>query len=183
MCGLGAFSWQRFIVVLDRPSWIETQSKLITPAKFKTGFGKSIVADLSRRVSLGKISSMSSDLISDHALAHVFAIGKPQMLFGSNITKHCTSVPSDLRRTNPGSEMIVPRSNIRRQRPKRIKRCFMTPFDLLLHVLLNQVHRNVARPFIHHLAALGPSTFGQFALDLQFSQLSVIVGVGDRAGT
>ena len=102
------------------------------------------------------------------------------MFLRSYIAKHRATVPTDLRRSNPRRKMIVPRSNVGRQWPERIERGFVAPLDLLLHVLLNQVHRNMAWPFIHDLATFGPSSLSQFTLDFQLRQLSIIVRVSNR---
>ena len=50
-----------------------------------------------------------------------------------------------------------------------------------IHVDL--VHGNVPGPFDHHLRARRPAAVDQFPQHVQFGKLSVIAGVGDRAGT
>ncbi len=57
----------------------------------------------------------------------------------------------------------------------------MAPLELLLHVLLDQVHRNVARPLVHHLHVVLPRDAGEFALGLQFGELGLVVGIGDAS--
>ena len=163
LCPLGR---QRLIVVLDRSGGIQPQSKLVSPPKLETRFRKCVVANLSGWVTFRQVSRMCSDLVRDDAFSNIVSIGKPQMLFWGHITKHRTTVPADLCRPNPRSEMVISGSNIGRQRTQRVKRSLVTPLDLFLHILLNQVHRNVTGPFVHHLAAFSPSPLGQFALHL-----------------
>jgi hypothetical protein len=40
----------------------------------------------------------------------------------------------------------------------------------------------VAGAFVHDLDAVRPGAAGEFALDLQFSELGFVVGIGNRAG-
>ena len=78
--------------------------------------------------------------------------------------------------------MIVARSDIRRQRPKRIERRFLAHFELLLHVLFDQMHRHMAGTFDHHLHIMFPGDLGQLAQRFEFGKLRFVVGIGDRAG-
>src|SRR5437870_11681178 len=55
--------------------------------------------------------------------------------------------------------------------------------DLLLHVLFDEMHRDVARPLVHDLAAVLPGDLRQLALRLQLGELRLVVGVGDRSRT
>src|SRR6202034_2108366 len=73
--------------------------------------------------------------------------------------------------------------NVRGQRPQRIEGRLATLPKLLLHVDLDLVHRYMAWPFDHHLAALVPGDLGQFAKRLQLRELRAVVGVGDRTRT
>ena len=66
--------------------------------------------------------------------------------------------------------------------PERIERRLAAFLELLVDVDLDLVQRHVAGAFDHHLAALGPGDFGQFAERLQLGELRAVVGVADRAG-
>jgi hypothetical protein len=44
------------------------------------------------------------------------------------------------------------------------------------------MHRDVSRPFDHDLAVALPGELGQLAERLQFGELRLVVGVGDRPG-
>jgi hypothetical protein len=37
-------------------------------------------------------------------------------------------------------------------------------------------------PFVHDLHAFGPRALGEFALHMEFAELRLVVGVGNRAG-
>ncbi len=65
--------------------------------------------------------------------------------------------------------MIVARRYVGGQGSKGVERSTMAPFNLLLHILLDQVHRNVARAFVHYLTALFPRPGSELSLDLQLS--------------
>ena len=56
-------------------------------------------------------------------------------------------------------------------------------FQLLVHVFLDHVHGNVARPFDEYLNVVFPSDFCQFAQSFQFGELCGIVGIGNGTWT
>ena len=77
--------------------------------------------------------------------------------------------------------MIVTRSDVGRQGSEGVEGSFLAPLQLLGHVLLDHVHGNVARAFVHHLHSMVPGSLGEFSLHLQFSELSLVVGVSNGA--
>ena len=68
------------------------------------------------------------------------------------------------------------------ERPERVERRFAAGRELLVHVLLDLVHRHVAGAFDHHLHVLRPGALGQLAQRVELGELRLVVGVGDRAG-
>ena len=53
----------------------------------------------------------------------------------------------------------------------------MTPLQLLLHVFLNEMHRHMTRPFVHHLYTTFPRPLGQVPLSLQLPELRLVVRI------
>ena len=78
--------------------------------------------------------------------------------------------------------MIVAGCDVRDQRAQRVERGLVAPLLLLLDVHLKLVHRHVARPFDHHLAAALPGPRGQLAHSAQLGELRLVGGVGQTAG-
>src|ERR1035441_3428088 len=74
-------------------------------------------------------------------------------------------------------DVVVAGRDVGRQRPKRIKWRLGAPFQLFLHVLFDEVHGNVARPFIHDLTTMFPRDLVEFALSFQHRKLRFIVRI------
>jgi len=159
MCELSAFLRQRFVVILTRDFRIEREVELIFPAKFKTCFRKRVIPILGAGMTLGQIGSVRGDLVSDYALLDVLLIWQAEMFLRRDITKHRRAVPANHRRADSGGDVIVAGRNVGRQWAKRVERSFLTSLELLVHVLLDQVHGNMTRPFDHHLAVIIPGDF------------------------
>src|SRR5262245_54917782 len=132
-------------------------------------------------MSLGQISRVSGDLISDHAIPHVLFVGKTKMFFRRNVAEHRSAKPSDHRRADRRSNVIVSRRYVGDQRPQRIERSFVTDCQLALDVLFYQVKWNVPRSFDHHLAIHVPRDAGQLAESLELGKLRFVVRVCDRS--
>ena len=77
--------------------------------------------------------------------------------------------------------MIVARGDVGGERPEGVERRLAAGGELLIHVLLDLVHRHVAGPFDHHLAVVRPGDLRQLAQGFQLGELRRIVGIGDRA--
>ena len=103
---------------------------------------------------------MGGDLIGDDALAHVVLVRQAQMFFGRDVTEHGGAGLGRQRGANSRGDVVIAGRNVRHQRAEHVKRRFVTDFPFLLNVHLDQVHRNVARPFDHDLAAVLPSLQG-----------------------
>ena len=83
------------------------------------------------------------------------------MFFGRHVTEHRAAVPTDHRGADPRCEVVVTGRDICRQWPQRVKRRFVAMLELQVHVLFDQVHRYVARPFDHRLHVVLPGHFRQ----------------------
>src|SRR5580692_4820984 len=67
---------QRLVVELARGVGIERQVELILPAEVEARLAHRIIADLSRRMTLGEVSSVRSDAVGDDAGLDVLAVGQ-----------------------------------------------------------------------------------------------------------
>src|SRR4051812_10345182 len=102
------------------------------------------------------------------------------MLLWRDIAEHSGAEPTDHRRTDSRSDMIITRRNIRGQRPQRIKRRLMTFLQLLIHILLDQMHGYMSGPFDDDLAIMFPGYLRQLTQRLQLRKLRRVIGVRDR---
>ena len=53
--------------------------------------------------------------------------------------------------------------------------------ELLIHVLLDEMHGHMTRPLDHHLNVIFPGNLGQFPQSSELGKLRLIVGVGNGA--
>ena len=125
---------------------------------------------------------MRRDLVGDHARLDVVAVGQAEMLLRRHVAKHRRAEPADHRRADRARDVVVGRRDVGDQRAQRIERRLAANRELLLHVGLDLVHRHVAGPFDHHLAAMPPGDLRQLAQRLQLGELGAVVGVRDRPG-
>ena len=132
-------------------------------------------------MALGEIGGMRRDLVGDDAGLDVVAVGQAQMLLRRHVAQHGAAEPADHGGANARGDVVIARRDVGRQRPERIERRLAALLELLVHVDLDLVHRHVAGAFDHHLAALVPRNFREFAERLQFGELRAVVGVRDRA--
>jgi len=79
--------------------------------------------------------------------------------------------------------VVVTRRNIGGQRAEGVERRLVAAFQLLVHVLLDQLHRHMARAFDHALHIVLPGDLGQLAEGFQLAELRGVVGVGNRPRT
>ena len=151
---------QGLIVVLTGCDRIQSEVELVPPTEFKPRLRQRIVPVLSRRMPFGQVSRMGRNLVGDHSRLHIIPVGQSQVLLRRDVAKHRTAIPTDHRRSDCGCDVIIPGGNIRSQRSERVERRLMTPLQLLLHVLLNQMHRNMTRALVHYLHPALPRPLG-----------------------
>src|SRR5215469_17182384 len=58
----------------------------------------------------------------------------------------------------------------------------MAPLQLLVHILLDHLHRDMTRALVHHLDAMFPGSASELTLSVELGELRFVVGVGNRAG-
>lgn len=75
------------------------------------------------------------------------------------------------------------RRDIGGQRAERVERRLLADLLLEVDVLLDLVHRDVARALDHGLDAEPLGDRVQLAERAQFGELRLVIGVGDRSGT
>ena len=79
--------------------------------------------------------------------------------------------------------MVITGRDIGGQWPQRVKRRFVTPIELLVHIFFDELHRHMAGPLNHHLHIMLPRDLRQLTQRLQFAQLRRIIGIINRART
>ncbi len=174
---------ERLVVEVARSLGVEREVELVLPAKLETRARKRIVADLRCRMPLGEVCRMGRDLVGDDARLHIVAVGQAQMLLRRDIAEHGRAEPADHRRANAARDVVIAGRNVGRERPKRIEGCLAADIELLVHILLDLVHRHMAGALDHHLAVLLPGDLRQLAQRLQLSKLRGVIGIGDGART
>ena len=161
---------------------IEGQGELVGPAELETGLGERVVPDLGGGMALREVGGVRGDLVGDDALADVVLVRQAEVLLGRDVAEHRGAIPADHRGADGGGDVVVPRGNVGGEGSERVERGLVAPLQLLVHVLLDHVHGHVAGAFVHDLHAAFPGAGGQLALRLQFGELRLVVGVGDRTG-
>ena len=179
MRGLGGFLRQGLVVVFLGALGIEGQGELVGPAEFETGLGERVVADLRGGMALGEVGSVGGDLVGDDAFTDVVLVRQAEVFLRRDVAKHRGAIPTDHRGADGGRDVVVARGDVGREGSERVERRLVAPLQLLIHVLLDHVHRHVARAFVHDLHATIPGARGQLTLRLEFGELRVVVGVGD----
>ena len=101
------------------------------------------------------------------------------MLLRRHVAEHGAAVPADLCRADGGGDVIVARGDVGGERPQGVERRFLADLELLVHVLLDELHGHVAGSLDHGLDIVLPSDLGEFAQGLQLSELGGVVGIRD----
>src|SRR5690554_2050039 len=105
------------------------------------------------------------------------------MLLGRDVTEHGAAEPADHRSAYAAGDVIVTGGDVGGQRPQGIERRLVAALQLLVHVLLDQLHGHMAGAFDHGLHIVLPGQSGQLAEGLEFAELGRVVGIGDGART
>ncbi|VUM29528.1 hypothetical protein PGKDCPLP_04316 [Stenotrophomonas maltophilia] len=124
---------------------------------------------------------MRGDAVGHDAVAYVLAVGQAEVLLRRHVAQHRRTEPTDHRRTDRAGDVVVARCDVGGQRPQRIERRFAAFAQLLVHVLLDQLHRHVAGAFDHGLHVVLPGDLRQLTQRLQLTELRGIVGICDAA--
>ena len=99
------------------------------------------------------------------------------MFFRRDIAQHGRAHPTDHARADGRGDVVVAWRNVYRQRAQGVERRFVAMLKLQVHILLDHVHRHMARAFDHGLHIVLPSDFGQLAQRFQFGKLGFVVGI------
>ena len=173
----------RFLVHFLRRLRIERKLELPRPVEIVPRPAHFVVPVLRMRPMTGHVGGMSGDLVRDHPRPNVVDVRKAQVLFRRDVAEHRNPVVGRERSADGTGDVVVPRPNVADERTEDVERRLVAPLDLVLHVLLDLVHRHVARPFDHNLAPVFPRLEGQLAHDLQLGKLRLVGRVGDAART
>lgn len=178
MGGFSRLCGESFIVVVHCCDRVQRQRELIMPTKFKTSLAHGIIPSSGTRMSFGHVSCVSCEFIRYNTSFYVVAVGQPQVFFRRDITQHGCATHCYGSCANCGSNMVVTRSNVRDKRSKRIKRCIVALFSLMLIVNLNHIQRHMARSFHHDLHIIFPGAFSELTDSFKLCELCCIVSIG-----
>ena len=181
MGDLGALGRERLVVELAGGHRVQRQVELVAPAELEARLGDRVVPLLGGRMPARQVGRVRRDPVRDHAILDVIAIGEAEVLLRRDVAEHRRAVPADHRRADRARDVVVARRDVGRERPERVERRLVAPLELLRHVLLDEVHGNVARPLVHDLHVVLPRDPVQLALGAQLGELGLVVGVRDRA--
>ena len=76
MRGLGRLGGQRLVVELARGVGVQRQRELVVPAELEPGPRQRVVTVLRARMALGQIGGVRGDLVGDHPVLDVLAVGQ-----------------------------------------------------------------------------------------------------------
>ncbi len=178
---LRALGRQGLVVELARRLGVQSEVELVLPAELEPGLRQRVVPETRARVSLGEIRRVRRDLVGDDAVFHVLLVRQAQVLLGRHVAEHRRAEPSDHGRADRRRDVVVARRDIGHEGAEGVEGRLVADRELLLDVLLDPVHRDVARPFDHDLAVLRPGLRRQLAQRLELRELRRVVGVGRRA--
>src|SRR4051812_32758806 len=133
-------------------------------------------------MAFGEVGGVGGDFVGDDAVFDIFLVWQAEVFFRGDVAKHGAAVPADHGGADGAGDVVVAGSDVGGERAEGVERRFAAPVELFLHVLLDHVHGDVARAFVHDLNVLGPGALGELALRKQLRKLSLVVRVGDGAG-
>ena len=103
-----------------------------------------------------EVGRVRCDLVRDHPVLHVLLVRQAEVLFRGDVTEHRGPEPADHRGADRGRDVVIARRDVGHERAERVEGGLSADRHLFLDVLLNEVHRDVARPLDHDLAVLRP---------------------------
>src|SRR5438552_12904580 len=80
-------------------------------------------------------------------------------------------------------DVVVARGDVGRERPEGVEGRLVADLELALHVLLDEMHGDVARALDHDLRVRVPGDRRQLAERFELGKLGLVVRVGGRTGT
>jgi hypothetical protein len=100
---------------------------------------------------------------------HVVLVRQAQVLLGRDVAEHGGAVPADHRRADAAGDVVVARRDVGGQRAQRVERRLVAPVQLQVHVLLDELHRHMARAFDHDLHVVLPGDLRELAQGLELA--------------
>src|SRR5262245_53964746 len=169
---------ESFVVEFTGRIRIEREIELIFRSELEARLRESIMPMPRARVPLGEVGGMGGDLVSDDAVFDVLLVRQSEVFLWSYVAEHGGSEPTDHRGADPARDVIVPGGDIGHKRSQGIKRRLVANLQLPVHVLLDEVHRNMARAFDHYLTVVLPGLLVQLTQGIELRDLGLVVGVG-----
>ena len=126
---------------------------------------------------------MGGDLVGDDAILHILFIWQTEVFLWRDIAEHSAAIPANHGSSDAACDVIVTRGDVGGKGAERVEGRLVAPFELLGHVLLDHVYRDMAGTFVHDLNSLGPGAFGELTLHFELAKLGFVVGIGHRTRT
>ena len=172
---------QRLVVELARLVRIEAEVELVLPAELEARLRQRIVADLRAGWPLARSAAWAATLYAMMPSLTSVLFGKAEVLLRRHVAEHRGAVPADHRRADRAGDVVVAGRDVGGERPQRVERRLAAQPQLLLHVVLDQVHRHVAGPFDHRLHVVLPRDLRELAQRRELGHLRLVVRVVARA--
>src|SRR5205085_3354805 len=131
------------VVVGAGPFGIEREVELVLPAELEAGLGEGVVPSLGAGVALGQVGGVGGDLVGDHALLHVVAVGEAEVLLGRDVTEHGRAVHPDDGGADGRGDVVVGGGDVGGERAQRVEGRLGAPLLLQVDVLLDLVEGHV----------------------------------------
>jgi hypothetical protein len=134
-------------------------------------------------VALGDVGGVGGDLVGDDTVLDVLALGEAEVLLRRDVAEHRRPEPADHGGADGGRDVVVAGGHVGRERTEGVERGLVADLELTVHVLLDEVHRDVAGALDHDLDVVLPGHLGQLAEGVELGELRFVVGVGVGAAT
>src|SRR3546814_448817 len=104
---LGRLGGQGGVVVAAGGVGVEGEVELVLPPELEAGLRERVVPVAGVGVALGDVGGVRGDLVGDHALLHVIAIGEAEMILGGHVAEHRRAVQPTGRGADGGGAVVV----------------------------------------------------------------------------
>ena len=106
---------------------------------------------------------MRGDLVRHDAVLDVGLVRQSEVFLRRHVTEHSRAVPADHRRSDGARDVIVAGRDVGGERTERVERRFAAQAKLLVHVVLDQVHRHMPGSLDHRLHVVLPRDLRELA--------------------
>ena len=160
---------------------IDRETELLLPVERVARAAQRVVAIARARAVAGDVGGVRGDLVRDEARLHVGLVRQAEVLLRRDVAEHRGAGGAGHRRADGARDVVVARRDVGDERPEDVERRLVAELDLLLHVHLDLIERDVARPFDHDLDVLLPRALGELAEGRELRELGLVARVREAA--